>query len=273
MLAGGSSGVKLSTGLPLAECVHEPAHLGAVEDDGRGLPVPEGAEPNKRGLSGNAYVRAVLVRVEDEGGLELRGERGEGATRPRTLLERTRVMAEEDVDLAAAGEALQGGPLACRGPVPVASGSSRPGGRRATVGEAAQPAEPEARSGRQMVQAEAERHRSGRGSAGAGVGERLVVVMVSVHKEKLEARAAEQDTGGPEKAAPFRLARPVEKVTEGDERVAALLDGAFDQFAQMAAVAVQVTKNEQPAHSSRAYRAQSRSRAAGTRCDPVARGI
>ena len=68
---------------------------------------------------------------------------------------------------------LHGGPLARGGPVPVATGSRRPDGKRAAVGEAAQAAETEACSGRQVVQAVAERHRPGRGSAGAGVGERL----------------------------------------------------------------------------------------------------
>ncbi len=230
MLTGGSSGF-MSTGLPLAERADKPARLGAVEHDGRGLPVPEGAEPNERWLSGNAHVLAVLVRVEDKGGAELRGERGEGAARLRALLERARVVAEEEVDLAAADDARQGGPLACGGPVPVTSGSRRPDGQRATVGEAAQPAEPEARSSRQVVQTEAERHRSGRGRAGAGIGERLAVVVVSVHKEKLEARPAEHGTGGAEEAAPFRVARQIEEVAEGNERVAALLDGAFDQVA------------------------------------------
>jgi hypothetical protein len=39
--------------------------------------------------------------------------------------------------------------------------------------------------------------------------------------------------------------------------VAALLDGALDQAAQMASVAVQVAEDEQTTHSSRAYRAPS----------------
>jgi hypothetical protein len=54
----------------------------------------------------------VLVGVDDERRAELRGERGEGAARLRALLERARVVAEEEVDLAAAGEALEGGLLA-----------------------------------------------------------------------------------------------------------------------------------------------------------------
>jgi hypothetical protein len=66
VLAGRCGGFRLSRGLPAAERADEPACLGAVEHDGRGgLAVPEGAEPNERGLSSNAYVRAVLVRVED----------------------------------------------------------------------------------------------------------------------------------------------------------------------------------------------------------------
>jgi hypothetical protein len=48
----------------------------------------------------------VLVGVDDERPAELRGQRGEGASCLRALLERARVVAEEDVDLAAAGEAL-----------------------------------------------------------------------------------------------------------------------------------------------------------------------
>jgi len=106
--------------MPAAERADEPACLSAVEHDGRGLAVPEGAEPNERGLSRDAYVRAVLVRVEDERRAELRGKRGEGAPRMRALFERARVVAEEEVDLVAAGEALQGRPLARGGPVTVA---------------------------------------------------------------------------------------------------------------------------------------------------------
>ena len=50
----GRSGLRLSSVLPVAECADEPACLGAVEHDGRGLAVPEGAEPDERGLSGGA---------------------------------------------------------------------------------------------------------------------------------------------------------------------------------------------------------------------------
>jgi hypothetical protein len=148
VLAGGFDGVTLSSGLPVAERADEPACLGAVDHDGRRLAVAEGAEPDERGLCGGAHVRAVLVGVEDECRTELRGERGEGTARLGALLERARVVAEEEVDLAAAGEALQGGPLARGGPVPVATGSRRPDGKRAAVGEAAQAAETEACSGR-----------------------------------------------------------------------------------------------------------------------------
>ena len=141
------------------------------------------------------------------------------------------------------------GPLARGGPVPVATGSRRPGGKRAAIGEIAQATKTEACSGRQVVQAKAERHRPGRRSAGAGVGERLAVVVVSFHEQKLEACTAEQGADGPEKAAPLRVARQVADVAERDERVAALVDGALDQAAQVASVAMQVTEDEQPAHS------------------------
>jgi hypothetical protein len=42
---------------------------------------------------------------------ELRDERGEGAAGLRALLDRARVVAEEEVDLAAVGEAFESGPL------------------------------------------------------------------------------------------------------------------------------------------------------------------
>jgi hypothetical protein len=250
VLAGGSSSFKLGSGLPVAERADEPACLGAVEHDGRGLAVPEGAEPNERKLSGSAYLRAVLVRVDDERGAELGGERGEGAARLCALLEGARVVAEEEVDLAAAGEARAGGSFERGGPVPAAPAPRRPGGKRAAVGEAAQAAETEASSGRQVVQAEAERHRAGRGLAVAGARERLGVVVVSVHEQQLEACPAEQRPGGAEEAASFRVTRQVAEVAEGDERFAALLDGALDQDAEVAAVAVQVAEDEQTAHAS-----------------------
>ena len=158
-------------------------------------------------------------------------------------------MTEEEVDLGATGEALHGSPLACGGPVPVATGSRRPDGKRAAVGEAAQAAKVEACSGRQVVQAVAEPHGPRRGSAGAGVGERLAVVVVSVDEQKLEARAAEQGSGGAEEAASFRVAWQEVEVAEREERVAALFDGALDQAAQVRSIAVQVTENEQPAHA------------------------
>jgi hypothetical protein len=197
-------------------------------------------------------VRAVLVGVEDERRAELRGERGEGTARLRALLERARVVAEEEVDLSATRDTLEDGPLVRGSPVPVATGSSRPDGKRTAVGETAQAAETETCSCRQVVDAVAERHRPGRVSAGAGVGERLAVVVVSVDEEKLEAGPAEQVADGAEEAATLRLARHVAEVAEGDERFAAFLDGALDQAAQVAAVAVQVAEDKQTTHSKRA---------------------
>ena len=73
-------------------------------------------------------MRAVPVRIDDERRAELRGERGEGAARLRALLKRARVVTEQEIDLAAASEALARGPLARGGPVPVTTGSRRPGG-------------------------------------------------------------------------------------------------------------------------------------------------
>jgi hypothetical protein len=72
--------------------------------------------------------------------------------------------------------------------------------------------------------------------------------VVSVHEQKLEPGPAEQGASGAEEAAPFRLARQVAEVAERHERIAALLDGALDQAAQVRSVAVQVAENEQPAH-------------------------
>jgi hypothetical protein len=184
-------------------------------------------------------------------GREFRGERRERAPSLRALLERAWVVAKEKVDLAAATEALKGGPLVRSGPEPAATGMRD---WRAAVGQTAQAAEMEPCSGRQVVQAEAEPHRAGRAGPGVGAGERLGVVVVSLHEQKLEARPPEQGTGRTEEAAPFRLARQVVEVAQGHERVAALLDGALDQAAQMASVAVHVAEDEQAAHSSRAYR-------------------
>ena len=254
-MPAGRVGFKLSSVHPVAKRADESAGLGAVEHNGRGRAVPKGAQPDERGLSGGAYVRAVLVGVDDERRAELRGERGEGAARLRALLERARVVAEEDVDLAAAGNALHSVPLARDNPEPVTTGPPRrPDGERAAVGEAAQPAETEACSGRQVVQPEAERDRAGRGRAGAGVGERVGIVVVSVHEQKLETRPPEQFGGRPKEAAPFRVARQVAEVSEGDEGVAAFIDGSLDQATQLTSVAVQVSEDEQPAHSSRGYR-------------------
>src|SRR5262249_35602952 len=106
-LADGSGGLEGGGGWLVAEGAAEPACLGAVEHDRQGLFVLEGAEPEQRGRSGGAYVRAVLVGVDDERRAELRGERGEGASCLRALLERARGVAEEDVDPAVAGDALQ----------------------------------------------------------------------------------------------------------------------------------------------------------------------
>ena len=85
--------------------------------------------------------------------------------------------------------------------------------------------------------------------------------MISVHKEKLEACPAKEAIGGAEEAPPFRLAGQVAEVAEGNERIAALLDGTLDQVTQVASVAVHVARDEQTAHSSRGYRARSSSRA------------
>ena len=107
----------------------------------------------------------------------------------RALLERAWVVAEEEVDLAAAGEALEGRALERSRPVPAATGVRD---WRTAIGQTAQAAETEACSGRQVVQAEAEPHRAGRAGTGVGTGERLGVVVVSVHEQKLEADPAEQ---------------------------------------------------------------------------------
>jgi hypothetical protein len=246
----------------VAERADQPACLGAVEHDGRSLAVPEGAEPDERGPSGGTHVRAVVVGVDDERRAEFRGERGEGAARLRALLERARVVAQEQVDLAAAGEALKGGALARGGPEPAAIVTSGPDRTRAAVGKAAQAAEPEACSGRQVVEAEAERHGAGCGHAGAGSGERPGVIVVSFDEQELQAREAEEGAGRAEEAASFRRARQVAEIAERDERIATLLDGALDQAAQVASVAVQVADDEQTAHSSRGYRAPAHGRKA-----------
>jgi len=66
------------------------------------------------------------VRVEDERRPKLCRKRGEAAARLRAFLDRARIVAEEKVDLAAAGDALEGGPLESGGAVPAAIGSRRP---------------------------------------------------------------------------------------------------------------------------------------------------
>jgi hypothetical protein len=187
----------------------------------------------------------MLVAVHDERGAELRGEYREWPSCPRTLLERARVVAEEDVDFAAGGgEALERHPLARCSTVPVATGSPRSDGKRAAIGEATQAAEPEARSGRQVVQAGSERHRAEGGGAGSGTCERPGVVVVSVHEEELEAGPVQQYTNGAEEPAPIRVAGQVAEVAQGHERVAALFDGSLNQSAQVASVAMQVAKSE-----------------------------
>lgn len=128
---GGSDGFRLCGGAS-AERPDEPACLVAVEHHGRGLAVPEGAEPDERRLAGGAHVRAVLVAVDDERRAEFRSERREKAASPRASLERH--------------------------PVPAATGVSD---RRAAVGQTAQAAKTEPCSGRQVVQAEAEPHQPG----------------------------------------------------------------------------------------------------------------
>src|SRR3954447_6370336 len=122
-------------------------------------------------------------------------------------------------------------------------------------------AETEARPGWQVVQAVAERHRATRRPrAGTGAGQRLGVVVVSVHEQKLETGAAKKRAGGAQEAASFRFAWEVAEVAERDERVATLLDGALDQRAQVASVAVQVAEYEQSGHG----RSPSRLRSANT---------
>jgi hypothetical protein len=101
------------------------------------------------------------------------------------------------------------------------------------------------------MEPEPQRHRPGSGCVRAGAGERLGIVVVSVHEQKLEPRTTEQSAGGAKEAAPFRVARQIAEIAEGDERVAALSNGALDQVAQMASVAMHVTENEQTAHSPR----------------------
>ena len=156
----------------------------------------------------------MLVGVDDERRAELRGERGEGASCLRASLQRAGVVAEEEVDLAAARDALEGGPLASDGAVPVGTRPGRPDGTRAAVGETAQAPKTEACSGRQMVQAVAERYGADPGSASVGAGERLGVVVVSVDEQKLEACPPEQGATGAEEATPFRVARQVAEVAE-----------------------------------------------------------
>jgi hypothetical protein len=98
----------------------------------------------------------------------------------------------------------------------------------------------------------------------------LGIVVVSVHEQKLEAGPAEQSTGGAEEAAPVRVTRRVTEVAEGDERVAALLNGTLDQAAQVASVAVKIAEDEQAAHSAEATeRAPAHERKARCGCRPL----
>lgn len=127
--------LSLSRCLPVAKRADEPAGLGAVEHDRQGRAVLVGAEPEQRRRSGGADVRALLVGVDDERWAQLLGECGEGTSGRRALFERPRVVAEEHVDLAAAGEALPRGPLAGGGAVPVATGSTGSDGKGAAIGE------------------------------------------------------------------------------------------------------------------------------------------
>jgi hypothetical protein len=105
-----------------------------------------------------------------------------------------------------------------------------------------------------VVQTVTERNRAIGGAASPGTRERLGVVVVSVHEQQLEVGPAKHGTGRAEEPASFRVAGQVAEIAQGDERVAALLDSALDQTAQVVSITVQVAKGEQAAHSSRAYR-------------------
>ena len=257
MLAGGFGNFEVSSGLLLAERTDQPTRLGAVEHDGQGLVVLEGSESEKRPRSGGADIRAMLMRVDDERGAQLCGECSERSSRLLAFFESAWVVAEEDVDLAADGEALHEGALVRDGTVPLATGSTRSGRKRASVGETPKAAEPEACSGRQVVQTESERYRAGGGAAYPGARERLGVVVVTVDEQQVEACATKRRTGRSEEPASFRVLRQIAEVSQRDDRVAVLLNGALDQPAQVPSVAVQIAKGEQTTHSCRAYRADS----------------
>jgi hypothetical protein len=183
--------------MTVAERADEPARVGAVRHDRRRVAVLERAESDQRGRPGRADVRAVLVGIQDERRLELRGEGREGASCVGALLERARVVAEEGVDLAATGEALHGRPLTRGGTVPVATGVTRPDGKTRR-----------------------RRRDSASGRAGSvsrppdGACERPGVVVVSVHEQKLEPGPAKLGLGGAEEAAPFRVTRQVAEVAQ-----------------------------------------------------------
>src|SRR5262245_58955997 len=135
------SGCVRLSGAASAELADQPTCFGAVEHHRRGLPVFVGAEPEERWRSSRVYVRPVMVGVDDERRAECGGERGEGASCLRALFERARVVAEEEVDLAAPGEALKCGTLARDGAMPVATSSTRSDRKRTAVGKAAEVAE------------------------------------------------------------------------------------------------------------------------------------
>jgi hypothetical protein len=54
------------SGRLVAERAYKSARLGAVEHDSRAPAVLERAKPDEGTLSGSAYVRAVLVGVDDD---------------------------------------------------------------------------------------------------------------------------------------------------------------------------------------------------------------
>ena len=99
------SGGFMSSGMLAAERTDEAAGLDAVEHDSRGRAIPEGAEPDERGLSGGTHVRPVLMGVDDECPGRARGELRKGAARLLALLERTWVVTEEELDFLVVGEA------------------------------------------------------------------------------------------------------------------------------------------------------------------------
>jgi hypothetical protein len=69
------------SGRLVAERAYKSARRDAIEHDSRGPAVLERAKPDEDTLSGGAYVRAVLVGVDDDRRAQFRDERGEGAAR------------------------------------------------------------------------------------------------------------------------------------------------------------------------------------------------